>query len=501
MQLCRFSIFYDTISNNSISSGSILPTQEDVQALTAFIDTPVERALLGLVYGRRRIGKSTLLVAQSRTREGFYFEATRVETPVQLERLGSALGEHLGVGRLAFGDWGEALDRLLRLSTTDYPMIVLDEFGHVLEADRSVESVLAKALGPGSSAGRSNIRLVLCGSAISMMQALTAGQAPLRGRAGLELLMQPDDFRTAATRLPNPKDLALAVAVFSVIGGVVGYATEMTNFDLPTSIKDFDRWVTERVLSPAAPLHYEATTLLAEDPTLAGTSTLLHHGILGAIANGSVTAGTIADKVGRQVSNLAPSLNRLVDAGFVVRHNDPLRKQRALYALADPYLQFHYAVLEPHRSSLRGRQRLETWRGRLVDTFGARVRDPVFEEMAREWVRNYADTATLGGIPHHVGPSGVVVEGKDAELDVVVASEGESPGVRPVLAIGEAKAGETIGGRHLSRLERVRAALGSRAVNARLLLFGVTFTDALTDKALQREDVELIGLKRLYQGQ
>ena len=37
---------------------------------------------------------------------------------------------------------------------------------------------------------------------------------------------------------------------------------------------DFDRWVIERVLSPAAPLHYEATTLLAEDPTIAGTSRL-----------------------------------------------------------------------------------------------------------------------------------------------------------------------------------------------------------------------------------
>lgn len=477
-----------------------MSSQEAVRALTDFIEAPVERALLGLVYGRRRIGKSTLLVAESRARSGFYYEATRVETPVQLERLGTALGEHLGVGRLAFENWGEALDGLLRLQTSTCPMVVLDEFGHVLEADRSIESVLAKALGPGSSDGRGNTRMVLCGSAISMMRALTAGQAPLRGRAGLELLMQPDDFRTAATRLPDPNDLTLAIAVFSVIGGVVGYATEMTNFDLPRSADDFDRWVSERVLSPAAPLHYEATTLLAEDPTLAGTSALLHHGILGAIANGSVTAGTIAAKVGRKVSNLAPSLNRLVDAGFVVRHVDPLRRQRTLYALADPYLQFHYAVLEPHRSSLRTTHRSYLWSTRLVDTFGARVRGPVFEEMAREWVRSFADTATLGGIPHHVGPSGVVVEGSDAELDVVVTDEGEVPGERTVLAIGEAKAGETIGGRHLARLERVRVALGPRASGARLLLFGIAFTDTLIEAVRGRGDVELVGPERLYRG-
>ena len=155
-----------------------MPSQQEIRALATFIEAPVERALLGLVYGRRRIGKSTLLVSEARARGGFCYEATRVETPVQLERLGSALGEHLGVGRLAFANWGEALERLLRLPSGRDSMVVLDKFGHVLEADRSIESVLAKALGPGSSDGRGNVRLVLCGSAISMMRALTAGQAP-----------------------------------------------------------------------------------------------------------------------------------------------------------------------------------------------------------------------------------------------------------------------------------------------------------------------------------
>ena len=87
-----------------------MPSQQEISALAVFIEAPVERALLGLACGRRRIGKSTLLVSEARARGGFYYEATRVETPVQLERLGSALGEHLGVGRLAFADWGEALE-------------------------------------------------------------------------------------------------------------------------------------------------------------------------------------------------------------------------------------------------------------------------------------------------------------------------------------------------------------------------------------------------------
>ena len=84
------------------------------------------------------------------------------------------------------------------------------------------------------------------------------------------------------------------------------------------------------MLSPAATLHHEAATLLAEDPALAGADPLLQQSILGAIATGSVTAGRIANRLGRQVSNLVPAPGPLVDAGFVLR--DPQRLWQARLA-------------------------------------------------------------------------------------------------------------------------------------------------------------------------
>jgi uncharacterized protein len=60
-----------------------------------------------LVYGRRRIGKSTLLVGEVQRRGGFYSEATSVEAAVHLERFGAALEEHLGVylAAVELGRW------------------------------------------------------------------------------------------------------------------------------------------------------------------------------------------------------------------------------------------------------------------------------------------------------------------------------------------------------------------------------------------------------------
>jgi hypothetical protein len=76
-----------------------------------------------------------------------------------------------------------------------------------------------------------------------MMRALTAGQAPLRGRAARELLVQPYDFRRAAALLGADPDWALASRLFAVIGGGVGYATDMVDDDLPASLDDFPRTV------------------------------------------------------------------------------------------------------------------------------------------------------------------------------------------------------------------------------------------------------------------
>ena len=481
-----------------------MPQDRDVAALRAFLDGRAKRPTLGLMYGRRRIGKSTLLVEEVGQRGGFYFEATRVEMAVHLERLGVALGEHLGVGRIELRSWEEALTQLLRLGGEQAIPVVLDEFGYLLEADPSLPSVIASALGPGGrgggSGGDGRERLVLCGSAIAMMRTLTAGEAALRGRAGLELIMLPDDYRVAATRLPDPSDLEVAVRVFAVIGGVVGYATDMVDFDLPEAKDDVDRWIVQRVLSPAATLHHEATTLLAEDPALAGADPALHHSILGVIASGSVTAGKIAGRLGRQVSNLAPALGRLVDAGFVTRHEDPIRKQRPTYALADSYLQFHYAILEPHRSRLRSRDPQALWQQRLTEVFDSQVRGPVFEQQARTFAERFASEDTVPGDRDHVGPSRLGAGSHEWQLDVVVADDHPDPASRRVTALGEAKAGEAIGRRHLDRLTEARSRLGPRAKDARLLLIGSAFDPALDAETRRRGDVDLIDLERLYRG-
>jgi hypothetical protein len=149
---------------------------------------------------------------------------------------------------------------------------------------------------------------------------------------------------------------------------------------------------------------------------------------------------------------------------------------------------------------LRERDPRSTWKRRLAAVFDARVRGPVFEEQARTWVRRFAEPDALGGEPDHVGPSTVTIEGTEHQLDVVVAADdgGVEPGRRSVLAIGEAKSGETVAMSDLRHLERARGALGPGAASVRLLLFAPSFTVELERLAATRADVQLVGHGRLY---
>jgi hypothetical protein len=97
----------------------------------------------------------------------------------------------------------------------------------------------------------------------------------------------------------------------------------------------------------------------------------------------------------------------------------------------------------------------------------------------------------------------VTVDGKARQLDVVVATASDPtapPAEREVIALGEAEADEAVGPRRLRALERARAALGTRAAGAKLVLFAPTFEPALTQESARRADVELVGLERLYRG-
>jgi hypothetical protein len=338
---------------------------------------------------------------------------------------------------------------------------------------------------------------------MTVMSALLSGTAPLRGRAGLDLRVSPFNFRVAR-ELYGIEDLQTAFRTYSIIGGVAAYAREMSGRDLPTGSDDFDRWVCQRVLSPAAPLFNEVALLLSEDPTTSKARKInLYHAALAGIATGHHAHGNLTRYVKIPGASLAPIVETLVSAELIERIQDPIRENRPTYYPADPLIRFHYALIRKHQSRLsrHDADARAIWR-HVLPTFDSQVVGPSFEAAARYWTMHFAEPDTLGGHPDHVGPTTVMLEdGSERQIDIVVAADdGGVPSHRTILALGEAKAGELLTEHHLHRLEAARNALGERAAGAKLLLFGPEAAPDLTTLLVDRADVEYVDLERLFAG-
>lgn len=467
-------------------------------ALSRFVTDARAGATLGVVSGRRRQGKTFLLDAVCKADGGFFFEATEATDTESLRRIGAQLGAFAGSAMPPRpADWREVLDALLALGEDRPVTVVIDEFPYLAKANPELPSVIQAAFGPRREERlRSRTRLLLCGSAMSFMGRLLSGTAPLRGRAGLEMIVPTLDYRLAG-QFWGIDDPRLAVLLYSIVGGTPAYRDGAAGGHGPRSAAELEEWVTENVLSRFSPLFREARYLLAEEPDIRDNG--VYHSVLSAVAEGNGTRGGIAGYLERKATDISHHLSVLEDAGLLTRDVDVFRPGRSVYRISEPVIAFDHAIMRPEWSRLERRgQAVQVWRD-SSHRFTTGVVGPRFEQICRDWVQAYAP-AEINGIPvSHVGSGLVNDPERKKSLEIDVAAFGNDAGGRRVLlAIGEAKWAETIGTGHLVRLQRVRELLiragQPGAESARLLLFG----GSEPSPALAAADVQFVGLDELY---
>ncbi len=465
---------------------SVFARSDEWAQLSAFVTAGNERARFGVVYGRRRQGKSWLLERAAERARGWYWEAIEGTARQQLDAFAAAFARFARLPAAPrFEHWASALEAVWRASPT---LLVLDEFQFLVDASPELPSVLqtrvSRAGGP---------KVIVCGSALGAMRRLLATDAPLRGRASLELLVSPFDYRTAARYWHTENDPESAVCLHALVGGTPAYL-DFAGGRVPSAFASIDDWACDVLLNPAGALFREGR-ILTDEPTLQDRG--LYLGILAAVASGRTRRGQIAAALGRPDNTLAHPLNALVDLALLERVEDPLHERRSFFRLAEPMLRTYEMLIAPNESAIERRGAAHVWR-HLEATASSLVFGPHFEHLAREWVARHASETTLGGAPQAVGPTvvGDPAAKRERELDVVATGDGR------VLAVGEAKWKKgPVGVDALHALEHKRALLGRRGDDARFLVFArAGFDAALRKAARSRRDVELVDLERLYGG-
>ncbi|GIH71860.1 AAA family ATPase [Sphaerimonospora thailandensis] len=455
---------------------------------------------LGVVSGRRRQGKSFLLQALTEATGGLYFAATEATEAESLRLFTEALTRYSReIVSIPFRDWNDAIAYLFRAFRGRPVPVVIDEFPFLSKVSPSLPSIIQRELGPGGSGGESDARLVLCGSAMSVMGGLLSGNAPLRGRAGLELVVQPFRYRDAA-QFWGIDDPRLAVLVHAIVGGTPAYRYEFTQGDAPEGIADFDPWVIRTVLNPQKPLFREARYLLAEETDIRDPA--LYHSVLAAIASGNTTNGGIANYIGRKSDQITHPLNVLEDSALIAREPDLFRAGRVRYRIVEPLITFYQAVMRRRWAELEIHRAERAWSS-LRQTFLAQVVGPHFEALCRSFAVESGE-ALYGDFPAEVG-SGVVNDpaGRcQIEIDVAVLDAEDHGRPRRILSLGEVKWGETMGHHHVERLARARDLLALKGYDTRETVLacygGSGFTEELRASAADDRRILLVDPERLY---
>ena len=332
-----------------------------------------------VIYGRRRVGKTTLIKEFIKDKRAFYYLATTESEAQSMKRFAGVLSrttKNPMLSKVTFTDW---LD-LFQVVADDHPdekkVLVIDEFPYLVKTNPDFPSILQNAW--DEVLKDHNVMLILCGSSMSYMEDhVLAYKAPLYGRRTAQLKVQPFEFMEACKHFPKfaAEDKAIA---YGIVGGTPQYLLQL---DDGLSIKENIKKI---FLNPSSFLFEEPTNLLKQEVR----EPAIYNAIITAIATGGTKLSEISSKVGEDTSVCATYIRNLISLG-IVKKETPYGEssgRKTIYSIEDNMFRFWYRFVAENTSVIsRGAdelayKRIEPY---LSDYMGA-----VFEDISKQHLWN-----------------------------------------------------------------------------------------------------------------
>lgn len=392
-----------------------------------------DKASVVVMYGRRRLGKSTLLKRVMSDRD-IYFLADRSEGQHQRDLLATVIAQSfVDFDKVKYPDW-ESVFRTLNYRADERFTLCLDEFPYMVEQSRELPSVLQKLI----DEKQLKYNLVLCGSSQNMMYGLFLDSAaPLYGRA--DELMRLTPIRFPYIREALNLDAKEAVEEYSVWGGVPRY------WELRENSSSLDTAIWHNILSVNGILYEEPVKLFQDDvKDIVKTSTIMSY--IGAGAN---RLSEIAARCNEPATNLSRPLKKLVDLGFLERDipfgTDEKNIKKSLYKIADPFMAFYYRFVVSNRSFIELGRKLPLERA-LESHFSEYV-SMAWERLCRDAVTGNSLNGIVYGKASRWWGSVLNEERKPEQVEFDVVAESLD---KTYLLVGECKWTKQENGRQLT---------------------------------------------------
>ena len=300
-----------------------------------------------VIYGRRRIGKTTLIKQFIKSKTAFYFLATKEVESQSMKRFAGVIARTTGnsvLQKAAFSDWLDLFQAVADYKPNEKKVLVIDEFPYLVKVNDSFPSILQNAW--DEILKGSNVMLILCGSLISMMKKHALSyESPLYGRRTAQMRIAPLPFTTV---YENQKlSFEEAAEQYSITGGVPKY------MEFFSDGQPLYEQIKENVLSKNGFLYEEPNFLLTDEVQVPTN----YFSIIKVIADGNHKLGTIAGILGLETSALTPYLKTLSELGFIekqvpVTEKNAEKTRKGLYFISDNFLRFWFRYVYPYKGEL-----------------------------------------------------------------------------------------------------------------------------------------------------
>ena len=308
--------------------------EKELRQLNAELST-WKRKTAVLVYGKRRVGKSTLLSEAAKSFEGVVINHMCVTSTFEgnMELIYRSVSEGLGLPNIRFGslfemmDYMKTLDKKILLIIDEYPY--LKQTKKKNEVDSYMQAVIDRL--------PENVKLVLCGSYITVMKELLEEGNPLFGRFSLIQHIRDFDYLDAAKFYPE-FSVRDKVAFYAVFGGSP-YVLE--NLDTGLTLREN----IERLLLPETGLvrsHIENVMLKEIQKTFDAR-------ILEILGNGKKRYSEVRDKIANSETGLLDKQLKILLDMETIQKTEPINrrndKKKQFYEIVDNLMRFYFTFI------------------------------------------------------------------------------------------------------------------------------------------------------------
>lgn len=341
------------------------------------------RKEFGVLYGARRIGKSTLIDQFMLGKKGLFFQAKKDSLYGNLKSFSYAVNRQLNLPlQFVFSSMEEAFDALIRYAKDDRFIIAIDEYPYIVSQDASFPSVLQSIVDRAPD----NLFFLICGSDLSMMKReIMDHSAPLYKRRTFEMNVRKLRYEEALDYLKSVSNEEK-----------VKYLALTSTYPYYLSAMDFSISFEENIRRLLFNEYGAFFNLPDQVLSNALDTQDVYNAILHAVSRRRRSNKDIADYIHEEEAKVSKYIKTLVTSELLDRRETFMGSRKTVYyEIGDPMLRFWYRFVfeETERIKINGELVLNGLKDEIASYIATG-----FEDVARMYMDALNARGDLGDV-------------------------------------------------------------------------------------------------------